>query len=141
MTTKGGDVEYKVMSALVCEDARKDLNHKDILIGVYSGNITVKSFPATMSIVVWMNLLVEGFGKRAIDVRIIGPRKKPLIGGALNIEKKARDQVDTISLSTPHALFTLDGPGTLKFQIKTPAGRWKDVVTKEIIHRPDAEIK
>jgi hypothetical protein len=141
MAAKKEGVEYKVLNALICEDARKDLNRKDILIGVYSGNISVKKFPAALSIVVWMNLLVEGLGSRVIEVRIIGPNKKPLIAGDLNIDKKEPNKNDTISTSTPHALFTLDEPGTLRFQIKTPAGRWKDVVTKEVIHRPEADIK
>lgn len=139
--SKKEDVEYKVINALVCEDARKDLNHKDILVGVYSGNITVKNFPAAMSIVVWMNLSVEGLGTKAIAVRIVGPHKKTLLAGELSIEKRERNQADTISVSTPHALFNIEGPGTLRFQIKTPSGRWKDIVTKEIVHRADAVIK
>jgi hypothetical protein len=44
--------ELKIISVLICDDVRREENGKEILIGVYSGDIIVTRFPAAMALTI-----------------------------------------------------------------------------------------
>jgi len=129
-------LQFKILMALFCEDARKDEHGKDILVGVFSSNnIVVRSFPAKIWLGAWLNIEVEGAGEESIDIRFLGPRKKELITGKLRLQRQDEGH-EIISLGTPSAMLTVDEPCSLRFQVKKPSGRWKDVISKEIVEAP-----
>ncbi|MEX0923286.1 MAG: hypothetical protein WDZ84_10960 [Rhodovibrionaceae bacterium] len=129
------NISYKVLNALFCEDARKDKDEKDILVGVLSGYIYVSHFPARIPLSVWLNVEIKGRGKKEVEVRILVDRKQ-VTRGSFKMEKKEKDSEATLSLSTPKAVVPIDKPGTLKFQIRLDSGRWKDIIRKPIMAIP-----
>ena len=139
MRTSSG-IEYQVLNALLCEDARKDKLEKDILIGVFSGNISVSEFPANIPLAVWLNLAVSGAGKDAINVRLTCPGRNNTISGRFELEKKEAAR-ELISVSTPTALVNLKKPGKLRFQIQQASGRWKTVLSKDVSLRSEKAIE
>lgn len=130
-------LDFEVLNAILCEDARKDKSEKDILVGVFSGNIFVNQFPANVPLVVWLNVRVRGAGKDTIEVKLSGPTKKKSLTGTFQLEKKESDTYETLSVATPAAIVPIERPGELKFQIKQPNGRWKTIISKKVLPAPE----
>jgi hypothetical protein len=40
------DIDYDVLSVIVCDDVRREVNGKEILVGVYNGSAIFSQFPA-----------------------------------------------------------------------------------------------
>jgi len=128
---------YEVLNAILCEDARKDKSEKDILVGVFSGNIFVSKFPANVPLVVWLNVKVRGVGKDSLEVKLTSPSSKKPLTGTFLLEKKESDTYDTLSVATPTAMVSMEKPGDLKFQIKQSNGRWKTLISKKVLPAPE----
>jgi hypothetical protein len=61
---------FSVGAVVVCDDARRELAGKDILIGVYGGGILVPSFPVSITLCVWMELIPEQSGQLQVEISI-----------------------------------------------------------------------
>ena len=57
-------------AVLVCDDIRKEVNNKDILIGVYAADILVPAFPAWLSVAVWMEMTPHEIGETDLRFRV-----------------------------------------------------------------------
>jgi hypothetical protein len=58
-----------IATVLVCDDVRKEVTGKDILIGVYVGDILVPAFPASLRLAAWLELVPKEVGQVALDIR------------------------------------------------------------------------
>ena len=54
--------EFAVNAVILCDDIRKEVTNKDMLIGVYGGALIVSAFPGAMPMAVWMELMPESVG-------------------------------------------------------------------------------
>jgi hypothetical protein len=97
----------RIESVVFCDDVRKETTNKDILIGVYSGDIIVPHFPAVISSAIWIEIVGDNIGpfelnlrltltdKPAFTITLEGAMNKPggtstVLGGLqLHIEKQA----------------------------------------------------
>src|SRR6266487_6631936 len=59
-------------SIVMCDEIRTETTGKDILIGVYSGDILVSSFPAVIAVAFWVELenSDEDIGVRKYELRV-----------------------------------------------------------------------
>src|SRR5690242_20107827 len=64
---------FSVGSVIICDDVRKEVSNKEILIGVYGGGILVPSFPVQIPMAVWMEITPEEIGHFEIDFKITLP--------------------------------------------------------------------
>jgi hypothetical protein len=55
-------------SILICDDIRKEVSGKDILVGVYSGDIIVHSVPFTLVLAVWFEYIPGSNVKHTLDI-------------------------------------------------------------------------
>ena len=60
----------EIATVLVCDDVRKEVTNKDILIGVYAGDIVVPAFPAWIALAVWLELITKENGVYDMSFRI-----------------------------------------------------------------------
>ena len=69
---------YRVRSWLICDDVRIESNGKYILIGVYSGNITLrKPLPVTLPMLAfWIQLDLQKIEYGNYELRLLDPRKR-----------------------------------------------------------------
>ena len=68
---KKADIQF--VTALICDDVRKETTGKDILIGVYSSNIAVASIPSELNIVFYIMAHTIESGSIEVKFRMIGP--------------------------------------------------------------------
>ena len=122
---------FQVINALICDDVRKEANGKDILIGVYSGNISVKKVPANIMLSAWINLQIEEPGEFNFEVRVIDPSGRTIVDGKIGL--KAKEKHDTASISLPKFSIMAQSMGKLKVQIRKRGGRWQTIISKDLV--------
>jgi hypothetical protein len=76
-----------ISAVLICDDVRKEINGKDILIGVYSGTVNVPSYPAAFPAAFWIEIEPEGTGSVHCEFTIATPSGNPplKVGFDLNV--------------------------------------------------------
>jgi hypothetical protein len=66
-------------AVVLCDDIRKEITNKDILIGVYAGDILVKSFPQWLRMAVWMEIAPREIGEHPLSLRLRLEENPPLL--------------------------------------------------------------
>ena len=64
-------------SVIVCDDIRKEVTGKEILIGVYSGEIVLRSFPNQFPASLWIEADTPKAGKHEVVLRVSLTNKPP----------------------------------------------------------------
>lgn len=116
---------------IVCDDVRREDNGKEILIGVYSGDITLPRLPANIRIFFWAMLYVEEGGEQTFNIRVLGPGEVQLIQG--NFHALLPDTPPEGSLPIGPLLLQIQTAGQLSLQIKREGGEWETIKTKSVI--------
>ncbi len=123
----------KPLSALVCDEVRRETDGKDIIIGAYGGDVLIGIFPVTISLSLWTSLETSGTGDIKTDIRVVNREKKVLaeLKGISHVEGR----VQRSSLFTPKIKLYIEKPTELRFQLRVREGRWKTVVSRSVILR------
>lgn len=122
--------KVKILSAIVCDDVRVENNGKEILVGVYSGAITVHMIPSLpLSLRCWINLSIDGPCLVKLYFRATDSDDKEIFGA--EIETGTNENIGLGSIPLGPILFTLRDPeGYLKIDYKEGEGDWSNVITK-----------
>jgi len=122
--------------AVFCDDIRKEVTGKEILIGVYSGDLLVPHLPAPVVLAIWVPFeRIEGkSGKIPIEFRLLDDNNRPIGYGSAEIE--VSDTADTGSLSFPSLGAMLDHSGRLVFQLKQYDDSWQTIASLKVGIRP-----
>lgn len=124
--------DFVVISAVICDDVRKEVSNKDIIIGAYGGGIVVPSFPVNIPFSVWVEIMPTATGHQEIDVMFRVP------GIPDNI--RLRFLVDILTLNdpatfyTPQVIMPVGAPGNIEVLMKpAETEEWRPVKTKRIM--------
>lgn len=110
--------------ALPCDDVRTEVTGKDIIIGVYPGNIAVPSFPANMLLCIWFQFWPKGLGDTGVEVRLLGPNNAQLAHVSANLSVR-KQQLG--SFHTPQLPIQVQTPGELSVQVRTTDTEWTTI--------------
>jgi hypothetical protein len=126
----------KVEFALLCDDVRREIGGKDIIIGLYSGQIASVVFPILMMVNVYMRVSFSKANiKFPMEFRIINSLGHQLIPTTKSIleapttEFKATVLLGAIPLQ-------IQGPGLISFQLRAEDKNqdWETVTTLNVVH-------
>lgn len=96
----------RFLTAIVCDDLRREDNGKELLIGVYSGSILVGAFPQVLVLCFWVPLMIPASGKYEFEFRM-----RNTDGGLVN-------QTPAIEVESLHANMDASiGLGQIPFHI------------------------
>ena len=144
--------ELSVNAVVICDDIRKEVTNKDILIGVYGGALVVQSFPAVISVAVWLELTPSSIGSHEIDIRLKSsvlssddpvnlPPGVPREFG-LRMMLEVSELNEPVTIGTPQATLLFSTPGTLEVWIKWDQEEdWRLVKTKRVFSAPLQQAK
>jgi len=62
--------DFEIGAVVVCDEIRKEITQKDLLIGVYAGDIVVPQFPIWINVAVWMEVMPKKLGEEQMRMRI-----------------------------------------------------------------------
>lgn len=117
--------------ALLCDDVRREVTGKDILIGVYSDDITVTSLPATLIFSLFIRAIFPEKNKiYQIEFRVLGSAGQqltPLIKASINSQNTLRSSV--IFGGIP---LNIQSEGKVQFQWRPEGTEWSTLVEIEV---------
>jgi len=115
-----------VNHCIMCDDVRREVTHKLILIGVYTGGIQVQEFPARLNLACWLDVTAKGTGKVPIQFRFLRQpdgQEFPLAEGDIEIVNAE----DFTNFTVAPAAAQMDAPGTLQLQMKQHDEDWETI--------------
>jgi hypothetical protein len=68
-----------VVTVIICDDIRKEVTQKETLVGVFTGDIVLLSFPNWFAASIWIEMFPKEAGRHEIDFRISLRGKEPLV--------------------------------------------------------------
>lgn len=123
---KVGNVSLECV--IVCDDVRKEITNKDIIIGVYAGEIGVSVFPAMLSVAFWIEISGDVIGEQDVSLRImLGRTQLTELNLHLNIER-----IGYLSVAIPPINFPVAKEELLSLELKQ-GDKWRTLKTKKII--------
>ena len=132
----------KIETVLVCDDVRRELSGKDILIGVYSGGIGIPTLPAQMNVAFWITLRAPAPGTFTLSLRVNLPQKNPAID-MMTMQIDISPPPDMPFSDQPIAVFTpplplpITEPGNLELHARWgDSGKWGVALRKPILLVP-----
>lgn len=124
--------DLEVELAVLCEDVREEVGRKVSLMGVFSGNVVVQSFPAKVRAAFYFVLMSKVVGVQKIDVRLLVEDKaEPSMNGKTEINFEQANRTGNIIV--PLGILTFEKQGRFKVQMRANGGEWVDVLNKEAI--------
>jgi hypothetical protein len=124
------DIKYVV----VCDDIRREDNGKEILIGVYSGDILVGKFPINLTLSFWTQFEKIGAGKIPIRFRVSGPGGVTLFQGEGEFDTP--ESVPLATLALGGIPVQIQRPGNISLELKQGDDEWQTIKTIGVSHRP-----
>lgn len=134
----------KPIYAIFCDDIRREVTGKEILIGVYTGNLLVPHFPAPIVLATWIpyERIADAVGKIPIEFRmlnVVDDNENRSVGYG-SLELMISDTSDTGSISLPALAIMLNRPGKLIFQLKQYDEPWQTIASLKLDIRPGSAI-
>ena len=135
--------KISVTSALICDEVRREVSGKLILIGVYTGGIVAtQPLPLVIKLVVY----IAGFaqpGDHVFDFRLMPPTgRKPIVEGTgkLVIGAEHLDSQGRAGYGLPLQLPILrfEREGIHNVQVRINGTRWRTVVESDVTVAHDA---
>lgn len=133
----------RVVTAVVCDDIRREDNGKEILIGVYTTDLRLQGYPAQIPVSVW--ILLEGTlaKEHKFTVQIAVPGNPNAVFGQGTLESPGHVNGRS-SIAIRGALLTIVGPGELTVKVALGNDKPKVVATLPILlgppTRPEAPL-
>lgn len=106
----------EIFHPIICDDVRKEINGKEILIGVYVGEIIVQKIPAMLNLSVWIPFLGHSIGAAPIEFKVIGPHEVEYSQGAGQLNVVRTDLLG--SMAIVGVVCHIQSAGTIKFMIR-----------------------
>lgn len=130
--------------AVLCDEIRKEDSGKLILIGVYSGDVMLKSFPGKVALAAYVLGEALGQGEATIELKysfkpLSGKSKNILLRGRLSVDRLDQTREFTSPISRVPIEFT--EPGTLSLDYRLDNGRWRNILRKNVIALPAGSIE
>lgn len=130
----GVDVDFG--NAIVCDDVRREITGKDILIGVYPDGINVLQIPGVVILTFWIELIPKSVGELEIELRVDLPDGTSPLKGKLAAQISDMGRFPAIF---PAFSYNITRAGTVTAFIRSlPDGEWREVKRVELIHSPNA---
>lgn len=126
--------DMKILSALICDDVRREDNGKEILIGVYSGSILIPTIPANIMLTAWINMEVHGPCEFDFEIRVLDPSDRQIAHGKVHVASS--EAHDLSSMALPRFPINAEKEGWLKIQSRKNGGRWRNIIKRRITIAP-----
>lgn len=120
--------KVQVTAAIICDEVRIENNHKFFLIGVYSGQILVPSFPAGQNLSAYFEISGLAAGQHPINVRLSAPAGETLVVDGLLVA----DGDTPAAVYTPSAPIPLQHEGEIVVNLAVAGEEFPGIIRKRV---------
>lgn len=118
-------------NVLVCDDIRREINGKLILIGIYSDSIVVGAFPAALKLRYYVEYLLKEGAQAEVHFRISANGISPIASIDASIEVEGAATVAALDL--PPTTITFKEATTLELSFSLDGETWAVISSKRVI--------
>ena len=136
MTAK---THIKPVHAVFCDDIRREITGKEILIGVYSNGLLLNRFPAPVMLSIWVPFSRDepGSGEISLEFRVIDTDGHSVGYASNKINVAPLSEISRYgSIALPGLPMLLAKPTTLTFQMKQYDKSWQDIASLNVLRLP-----
>lgn len=123
---------FRLKCALLCEDVRKEVSGKEILIGVLADAIYVTFIPFPFVVTLYIRAMFSERESYLFEFRVLGPSDVPVTPVVTATVGKPADIERSVSLVLNGIMFQVQSYGLYKFQWKPPDQDWETMTTLHI---------
>lgn len=131
MTQDKGKIN--VHAAIVCDDVRTEITGKEILIGVYSSDISIPSTPFNIGLCIWIQWSASIAGKIPFRLRVHAPNNIILFDGGADVTFVSPNHMGTFVIGG--LMFQVQAEGHLVVEIKEASHPWVRLLSLPIVVR------
>jgi hypothetical protein len=127
---------FALVNAVFCEDIRREDNGKDMLLGVYGGDIVAARCPIRISISLWLQYLFAPAtgGETSIDLRLrFEGHEEPVSQIGLPFINEGET-----TLALRGMPVAIDGSGVLLLEHRIAGRDWTEIARKRVTCREPA---
>lgn len=124
----------KFTLGLMCDDVRREITGKDILIGVYSSNIIILNFPSALNIALWMQFHADEAGSTLVEIRVVDQENRQILHMGANFEIQ---NAGSGSFFTPPTAVLIEAPGSISLQARQADGEWTNLASLPVLAPPE----
>ncbi len=123
-------MQAEILTSIICDDVRKEVTGKDILIGVYSGMVTVPSYPITFTSAFWFEIEPKALGSIDFAFKIAAPSGNPPIevGGTMQVVT-----LETSTFAFGGIPLHVEHDGDIVVSFRTGKNEWTEVKRKKVV--------
>lgn len=121
---------FRLINAVFCEDIRREDNGKDMLLGVYSGDIVVARCPTRVGMSLWLQYVSAPSvkGETGIDLRLrFDGHDEPVSQIGLPFMEEGET-----TLALRGMPVTINGSGVLLLEHRLPGKDWAEIARKRV---------
>ena len=126
---------FKIGYVLICDDVRKEITGKDILIGVYTTVINVHHLPAAVNLSAWIEVIPTRKGQSSLEVKFEVPNdvSPATFGVIVGIE----DHENSFAIATPVTGFPIQKEGQIRVSVREQGSqKWQIVKRINVRYQP-----
>lgn len=116
---------FQIACALFCEDVRREDNGKEMLIGVYSGDIRAGTFPTVIHLVIWMQIISLQSGEAPIEIRLLNKNNDQVFHAGGQIDFRKAYAIGSVHFGPVRV--PLSSEDELRLEIREHAGPWTEI--------------
>lgn len=118
-------------TGIVCESVREEISGQTSLVGIYSSNLTVPSFPAPALLTFWFELIPDKIGDLELTLEIelpneSGKKPKAIVHAEINA-------LDPTPIHTPSLTLIFSHEGDLVLRVREEGGEFVELLRKPIM--------
>lgn len=121
---------FRLINAVFCEDIRREDNGKDMLLGVYSGDIVVARCPTRVGMSLWLQYFSAPVraGETGIDLRLrFDGHDEPVSQIGLPFMEEGET-----TLALRGMPVAINGSGMLLLEHRLPGKDWAEIARKRV---------
>jgi hypothetical protein len=122
---------FTALAALVCDDVRKEISGKEILIGVFADNVFVGGIPANLIVALYIRALFARSEVSNFKFRVLGPSGLQVTPEA-SIPLSGPPDLETVIPIVLRFSFQAQAEGRYEFQWQPPEQEWETVTSLRI---------
>jgi len=114
----------EVVTALICDGVRREISGQDIVIGVYSDEISVMHLPANLALTLYLRIKFKGIDATRIDFRVMGESGIQILPDVqFGISPPETGHIITVAMGP--LPITVQAVGRITFEFKFPDTEWE----------------
>ena len=134
------DVSLRIENVLVCDDIRTEDNGKALIIGVYTGSISPRKFPAKLKLSYWLVGKMQGQGTFRLEIKVAfkpdddaGKPSSMTVGFDGQVTELVDKPQDVQLAIGGEPVLEFSGPGQLSVAVKTDDEDFRNVLVKPVL--------